>query len=357
MVKGVNLAGRHSRDRPLSERNIQQKLLDAVDRLAAVRVGVLGDLVADLYVSGRTDRVSREAPVLIIQYENEWVRPGGAANVAANLAALGARVGVVGWVGDDDAGKALLHLLESSQPAGSLTCTKVLSRGDRQTITKTRFLAGARLTSRQQVLRLDREPADRPSRELLDALRERVNGVDADVDAWAVSDYGYGAFDDAMLDALRAIAARKPVVVDSRYELHRFKGMTLLKPNEEEAQKAAFELKLHTRDDVDLASSLADRLEAKSVVITLGNKGMIASDGRRARHVAAVGADQIVDLTGAGDTVAATLAASIAAGVELEAACRLANHAASIVVMKEGAATCSPDELRGSIRRTEGRAS
>lgn len=313
-------------------------------------VGVVGDLVADRYISGQSDRVSREAPVLILQYEREWLRPGGAANVAANIAALGARACLVGLVGEDEDGRRLTAHLAGGE-SGGVDCTRIVRAPGRETITKTRFLAGARLTSRQQVLRLDRQPTAPPDAALIRRLRDAVADLDARVDAWVASDYGYGSFDEPLRRLLRDIAARKPVVADSRYQIHAFQGVTVIKPNEEEAEAAARALGLGVQDPPSLASALAERLGARASLITLGNKGMVLCDGRRTVEIAAVGTEEIVDLTGAGDSVAATLATALAAGADIESACRLANHAGAVVVMKEGAATASPDELRTSIER------
>ncbi len=330
------------------------KLHEAVDRLAGARVGVVGDLVADLYVSGLSDRVSREAPVLIVRYEREWLRPGGAANVAANLAALDARVHVVGLVGEDPAGRGLIDNLRGMRPDGTMNCEQIVLTPGRETITKTRFLVGARLTSRQQVLRLDRQPSSPPGPRLQADLCERIRRVDGQVDAWIASDYGYGLFDDSIRHLLREIAGRKCVMADSRWELHRFTGMTVVKPNEEEAEELGRRFAISEPDVGKLAEGLARKLQARSVLITLGNEGMVlATDGIVAR-IEASGGDEIVDLTGAGDSVAATLVAAVASGSDIETAARLANHAGGIVVMKEGAATVSPAELHEAIDRAEG---
>ena len=329
------------------------KLHEAIDRLAGARIGVVGDLVADLYVSGLSDRVSREAPVLIVRYEQQWLRPGGAANVAANLAALGATARVVGLVGDDVPGKSLIEVLTGVRAPGRVSCDGIVVTPGRETISKTRYLAGAKLTSRQQVLRLDRQPPAPPGDTLLAALADRIRLTDPHVDAWIASDYGYGAFDDAMRNLLRQIAAAKCVVADSRWELERFTGMTVVKPNEEEAEILGRRLGLAAADTGDLAQRLADRLDARSVLVTLGNQGMVlAADGRVVR-IPACGADEIVDLTGAGDSVAAALAAALAGGADVETAARLANCAGVVVVMKEGAATASPAELHDAVDRAE----
>ncbi len=332
----------------------RENLLAAIDRLGTARVGVVGDLLVDLYISGLSDRVSREAPVLVLQYEQEWLRPGGAANVAANVAALGAAACVVGLVGDDEPGRRLLDDLARRCGAGSVGGGEVIVAPGRTTISKTRFLAGARLTHRQQVLRLDRQPAEPPSRELVTALSRHVAEHDSKVDAWIASDYGYGSFDEQLCGQLREIARHKPVVADSRWNLAQFAGLTLLKPNEEEASATAAALNLPaTGHPLELARSLAQRLDAKSVLVTLGNKGMALGDASGGLHIPAVGTEEIVDLTGAGDSVAAALATALAAGCDVQTAARLANHAGGIVVMKEGAATASIDELRASVIRSE----
>ncbi len=326
-------------------------LLEAINRLEGVRVGVVGDLVADLYVSGLTERVSREAPVLIVRYECDWLRPGGAANVAANLSALGSSVRLVGMVGDDEPGRRLLDSLRRNGSRGVVRCDQVIQTPGRSTISKTRFIAGAKLTMRQQVLRLDRQPPEPPDDALLARLAEGVDRADRDVDAWVVSDYGYGAFNEPLRDLMRAVAGRKPVVADSRWDLVCFGGLTVLKPNEEEARSAAARLGFCPIDEGALAAELAARLGVQALVLTLGNKGMIVSRAGAVTHIPAVGSDQIVDLTGAGDSVAAALAAGLAAGCDVLTAARLANHAGAVVVMKEGAATASPEELRASIAR------
>lgn len=365
-------------------------MLTTIDALAGAKVGVIGDLLADVYVSGESERVSREAPVLIVRYEREWLRPGGAANVAANIAALGATARLVGIVGEDEIGRRLLEVLECGgadpsvhpPPAhdrreagaaersgaggdsgqstgrgasgfGSVRCDGVLTVPERATITKTRFLAGAKFTSRQQVLRLDREPAQPPVGRLLETIARRVADVDPEVDAWVISDYGYGGFDDALRGLLRDIAGGKPVVADSRWDLHRFSGMTVIKPNEQEAWAAARALAMTT--DVDaLAGALAAKLHARAALITLGNKGMVLASDGEVTAIPAVGTEEIVDLTGAGDAVAATLTTAMAAGADVLTAARLANHAGGIVVMKEGAATASPEDLRASVGRGGG---
>jgi len=334
----------------------ETRMLEVIDRLPGARVGVVGDLVADVYVSGLSERVSREAPVLIVRYEKQWLRPGGAANVAANVAALGATAHVVGLVGDDASGRDLIKTLTGSAGDGRVDCDHVVVAPGRPTITKTRFLAGAKLTSRQQVFRLDRDPTASPGSEVLAELSARITAIDARVDAWVVSDYGYGVFDDSLCEQFRAIADRKCVLADSRWALERFMGVTAVKPNEQEAVDLARRLGFSWKDESQLAQTLADRLQVRAVVMTLGREGMVLAENGRTLRIPAWGTEEIVDLTGAGDTVAATLAAALSSGADVESASRLANVAGGVVVMKEGAATVPPHELRAAVQRQAGNA-
>jgi len=332
---------------------LKHHIQETIGRLAKARVGIVGDLVADIYISGLSERVSREAPVLIVRYEKEWLRPGGAANVAANVAALGASACVIGFIGDDDAGRRLSNCLIRGGDRGRVNFDYACVTANRETITKTRLLAGAKLTSRQQVLRLDRQPIQAPDDRLIDQLIEQVRKADRHVDAWVASDYGYGSFNEPLRVLLREIARHKPVVADSRWDLTRFTGMTIIKPNEEEAEAAARELGCMANDPNALALALAERLQAQSSLITLGNEGMVLADKGKVMRISASGSDEIVDLTGAGDSVAATLTTAIACGATIEIAARLANHAGGIVVMKEGAATASTEELTAALDHSQ----
>jgi len=327
----------------------RQELDDSIASLSGAKVGVVGDVMADIYVSGLTQRVSREAPVVVVKHERQWLLPGGAANVAANVASLGATVEMVGMAGDDEPGRAVRQELTERR----VGTEGLLLSNQHQTISKTRFLAGALHTSRQQVLRLDRAGDGVPLDSLRALLRERVERIDERVDAWVVSDYGYGVFDPQFKDMLRQFACVKTVVVDSRYDARSFGGVTVLKPNEEEAIDATSAIDGSTEQMRIAARELVDRLELQAVLITLGNQGMLLHQREGSCFlIPAVGTDQIVDLTGAGDTVAAVFTAAMAAGRSALEAAHLANAAASVVVMCEGVATVSPAELSRAIRES-----
>ena len=317
-----------------------------LDALATVRIGVVGDLAADVYVAGLTERISREAPVPILLYESQWTHLGCAANTAANAQALGASVHLVGLLGEDEAGRDLWNQLTAS----GIDLGGVVRSSQVHTITKTRFLAGARSTSRQQVLRLDREPSVAPPEPLRIVLRSRMQELDDRVDAWIVSDYGCQVIDEDMKRLLRTIAQRKPVLVDSRYAMLSFAGVTVVKPNEEEAIAATSAQDGSVEQMTLAARELTERLAVKTVLITLGNQGMLLAEaGRDPVHLPASGSDEIVDLTGAGDTVAATFTLALAAGADGRTAAELANRAAGLAVMKEGPATVTRDELRAAL--------
>lgn len=328
---------------------VRAELLDLIGQLPKARVGVIGDVAADLYVSGETDRVSREAPVIIVKYEKQWLRPGCAANVACNVAALGAKVCMLSLVGQDEAGCGLLEWLGQSK----VDAAGMLVMPDYQTATKTRFMAGAKSTTRQQVLRLDRMTKGYPSKGAQSLLLERLDRLSDQVDVWIASDYGAGLIDEAVREKLREISRHKIVLADSRYNLPQYGGMTLVKPNQEEALAAVGVQRNGNGLDAmaDVAQRLREMLQAKAALVTLGNQGMILADGAaEAWHVPAAGGDEIVDLTGAGDTAVAVLAAGLSAGGSfLQSAC-LANAAGGVVVMRHGVATASLEDISKAVR-------
>ncbi len=315
---------------------------------AGRKVVVIGDLVADHYIYGETDRVSREAPVLIVRYESSEVKLGGAGNAAANLRSLGAKVTAVGLVGRDEMGAGLRELCRRS----GIKLVSPKARGI-ATETKTRILAGGVNTRRQQMLRLDRGqrgalPAE-VQWELANLLREAAKGADAVL----VSDYGAGVMGESAIAAAQQLARDGlPVCVDSRYDLARMTGLTLAKPNEPELEALT-----GMRTDTDAALLKAvraaqKRVSSKALVMTRGRNGMVVAEGGRMELIPAHGNKEAVDVTGAGDTVAATLTAALAAGGSFLDAARLANVAGSLVVQKPGTATISAAELGSELHAT-----
>jgi D-glycero-beta-D-manno-heptose-7-phosphate kinase len=321
-------------------------LLPAFPRAEVV---VVGDYVADEYVYGETDRVSREAPVLIVRYESSELKAGGAGNAAQNLAALGVKVRAVGVVGDDALGTALLDELE----AGGVDVSGLLRVRGRPTEAKTRILAGGRSTRRQQMLRLDRAaPAALPPAVEKKLLKE-LERAGRRADAVLASDYGSGTVGDAGIEVLRRVKrAGTPVCVDSRYNLRAYTGLTMVKPNEVELETASGVSLAQPGGVEKAARALLRRVSCDVLLVTRGRNGMsVFRPGVAPVHLAAHGSRDAVDVTGAGDTVAATFSAGLAAGGDAVAAARLANVAGALVVQKPGTATISREELGAELLR------
>jgi rfaE bifunctional protein kinase chain/domain len=311
---------------------------------------VAGDLIADEFIYGQIQRVSREAPVLILGYDSTEVRPGGAGNAACNAAALGARVEVVGLVGRDTAGARLIDALGPRvRVSGAIRASGYV------TPVKTRILAGGVHSAKQQVVRIDR--AGSPvTRGLVRRVEAALAAAIRRADVVIISDYGQGLVTpDLWRRALTAARVRRPplVVVDSRYALDGFVGMTACTPNEPEVEAL-----LGVRIDDDRAvleragRTLLDRLQCRAVLVTRGSRGMaLFEPGRATDHIPIVGSDQVADVTGAGDTVIAVFAVALAAGAPFAEAARLANIAGGLVVMKRGTAAVTLDELRHAAPR------
>jgi rfaE bifunctional protein kinase chain/domain len=328
------------------------RLKKIVDAFPKVTVTVLGDLVADEFVFGEISRVSREAPVLILKHRERTVLPGGGANAANNLADLGVNVLPVGLVGDDEPGRLLLKYFRHKRIAVS----GVLKDKSYTTVTKTRILAGMAHTSRQQVVRVDREPDAGPNPHLTRELYLSARNFARVSDALLISDYGYGAATPAIVEALREKGklSALPIILDSRHRLLQYSGITAATPNEAEVEA---ELGLHVGHDWNqlLASGeqVMAQMKLQSLLITRGGDGMVAFDHRhKPVDIPIVGSDQVVDVTGAGDTVIAAFTAALAAGATTEEAAQLANYAGGIVVMKRGTATVSRDELLHALDHT-----
>ncbi len=319
------------------------RLGERVKAMAGRRVAVAGDPVLDVYLYGSSDRISREAPVLIVKEESREGRLGGAANTAANLAALGARASLIGLIGDDEDGRTLRGLAT----ARGIDAAELLPRRHGWTVTKTRVLAGGLHTRKQQMLRIDREPYASLDPEDAERVRAAALAAFDGIDALIVSDYGDGSLTPIWIEVAQAAAAAgKIVIVDSRYALRSYSGVTAVVPNEPEAE-AALNTRLSSAERAAAAAvQLCEELQLSATLLTRGREGMaIAERGKVPVLLPAFGGHEAVDVTGAGDTVAAVFALALAAGAEVLDAAALANCAASIVVRQIGAATCAPDEL------------
>jgi rfaE bifunctional protein kinase chain/domain len=323
------------------------RLIDLVEAFAEQPVLLLVDLVADRFLHGTPKRISREAPVLILRWAGEEVAPGGGANAAANIRALGGRPLPVGCVGDDAAGEALRREFERRE----IPSDGIVVRRDWPTPTKTRILAGFPHGIKQQVVRFDREEVRALADHELDAVRAHLARLAGRARVAVLSDYGYGAVTPGILPEVReALIGHGHVLVDSRFRLHEFRGVDGATPNEEEAE-AFWGGALEDGAGVDAAGAeLRRRLEAAFLLVTRGSRGLVLFDEEGATHVPVHGSDQVADVTGAGDTVIGTFALALAAGASPLEAALLANYAGGVVVMKSGTATLSPDELRDAIR-------
>jgi rfaE bifunctional protein kinase chain/domain len=330
------------------------QLLALIGAFPRGTVAVVGDVVADEFVYGRVARVSREAPVLILEYDTTEVVAGAAGNAANNVAALGGRARLAAVAGRDAAGRRLLAGLRRGvdrrhvvQPAGAATAVK------------TRILAGGVHSAKQQVVRMDRT-ADPPDTRAHAAFARAALAAVRGADAVLLSDYGSGLVTPALATRVRVEARRVsrhvPVLVDSRYGVLRYRGLTASTPNESEVEQA---LGVRINDDVRVLERAGRRIlktsRMRAVLITRGSRGMaLFEPGRSTIHIPIFGSDEIADVTGAGDTVMAALTLALAAGATFEQGARLANYAGGLVVMKRGTATVSAGELRRAVRRDAG---
>jgi rfaE bifunctional protein kinase chain/domain len=339
---------------PMSQRQDGAHLLRLVDACQGKRVVVLGDLVADEYVHGKPERISREAPVLILRYLARAVRLGGAANACHNLHMLGARVLPIGVVGGDWAGTALRDLFAER----GILADGIVTVSDRVTPVKTRIMAGGYgdVAARQQLVRVDREPEGPLPAGVEATLHERLTRWGGEADAVVLSDYGYGTITDRLLEYARGLSAGGTVVAaDSRYDLLRFEHVTAATPSEPEVEHL-LQLSLDGDKTVEQVGwRLLERLGSRLLLVTRGSKGLALFErGGEAVFLPVYGNDEIADVTGAGDTVISTFTLALAGGAGSRDAARLANYAGGIVVMKRGTAAVTRAELCQAIARDGG---
>ena len=314
-----------------------------LDLLPAVRVAVIGDVMLDSYLHGDVSRISPEAPVPVMRAVTEKVVPGGAANVAANLATLGTQVNLVGLCGRDEARNQLIACLAE---IGRIDCTRIVAAPDRCTTKKLRIIG-----ARQQIVRIDHEDLQPCDASVEDAcIDAAISAIDA-ADVVVLSDYGKGVCSDRVIRAVIDHAARsgKKVLVDpKRRDLAAYRGASILTPNRKELTDAT-QMPCETDEEAAAAAAKAQRESDADILLTRSEKGMsfFPKDGAPI-HLPTVAQD-VFDVSGAGDTVIAVLSAAVGAQIPLIEAMRLANHAAGIVVSKMGTATVTRDELAGAL--------
>lgn len=325
----------------------QQRLLQIIDRFPTTSVALIGDLVLDRFILGTPKRISREAPVIILRYEGQRDIPGGAANALANMAALGLQVTAFGAVGDDEPGGALRAALDAR---GVDTSSLSIISGYR-TPTKIRILGGGAGSLKHQVARYDIEDSVPDDDAWRRDLAARISTAAQKCTAVAISDYGYGLVRPDLVATVRdAIGADAWITLDSRYRIAEFPGVDGATPNLEELATAVGRTLVGDDDVAAAAAELRDTLGARFLLATRGNLGMtLAAEDGTTSHIPVFGADEVADVTGAGDTVLAVLTAALAAGATPLEGARLADIAAGLVVMKLGTATVAADELRAAV--------
>lgn len=306
------------------------------------RILIVGDIIVDRYQYGSTSRISPEAPIVVMAAERDEQKLGGCGNVAANLGALGAETRVVSVIGDDYGGGVIRQLLAE---AGCSDSGLVVDES-RPTTRKTRIVS-----QNQQLLRIDEEVTGAPSAEVEAKLLERIEAESADVDIIVVSDYGKGVLTERVLDRLCRSQGGPRVLVDPKgHDYARYRGANLITPNRVEAE-AATGIKLNTVDDVrEAAKQLSLQTDLDSVIITLGSQGMYCrvKDGSREWSIPAR-AHAVYDVTGAGDTVIAVIAFSLAVGADLEQAMRLATVGAGLTVQRFGVAAITREDMENAL--------
>ena len=323
-------------------------MVNALKRLKNAPVLIIGDMVADVYLDGTISRISREAPVLVLEQQEERVVAGGAANVANNAATLGGRSYAVGVCGTDAGGDALCAVLGEN----AVDTAGFVRDAARPTITKTRIIAGGRATVSQQIVRVDREWHTPLAATVEECLLTEITRLLPQVRAVVLSDYGSGTVTArvrrTVIDAARA--AGIPSIVDARYDILSYAGIGYVKQNDAELA-AALGRELRSAADIHAAGrELLTRLSADGVLITRGADGMtlFLADGS-ATDIPVSDHSEIFDVSGAGDTCVAVMALALAAGVDPVTAARLSNTASGIAVRKRGTATVAWAELHAAL--------
>lgn len=315
------------------------RLEEIVSNFSKAKVLVVGDLILDEFIWGKVSRISPEAPVPVVWVNSESFMPGGAANVANNIQGLGGKVNIVGVVGVDNNGAILREELAKR----GIIVDGVISDKTRPTTVKTRVIA-----HHQQVVRIDREKTDGLGDLAVDNMLNYVRKKIDSVDAVIIEDYGKGVISGRLLQEIVPLAKKysKTVVVDPKEEhFSYYQGVTLITPNHQEAQQAAG-IKITDKENLKRAGEeLRERLGCEAVLITRGEDGMSLFEGNgRVTHISTVAQD-VFDVSGAGDTVAGVVTLALASGANMVEAAHISNYAAGIVVGKLGIAIVTPEEI------------
>ncbi len=343
---------------------MENRFSDILNAMRGKRILILGDMIADVYLTGKISRISREAPVLVLEHQDERVVPGGASNVVHNVATLGGVAVAVGVVGEDKAANGLREMLSGK----GVEVSGLVADVSRPTTAKTRVIAGGRATVSQQIVRIDKE--DRSplsekiftrlrdcsplSEKIFTRLRDFALAAVSRADGAVLSDYGGSVLSGALAAEVVSMCRKRgvPTIVDSRYSIRRFVGVDYVKQNDAELEGAMGE---ELADEASLRAAgerLRKELSAKGVLVTRGEKGMtLCMENGCAVDVPVVDKSEVFDVSGAGDTCVAAFILAIAAGSSPEDAARLANVASGIAVRKMGTATVSMEELRAAAEK------
>jgi len=324
-------------------------LEERIKQFSRCKIAVIGDLVADEYIFGKSHRISREAPVIILKHSHDSILLGGAANAAHNVAALGGTVFPIGIVGNDSQGDSILEMLKKI----GIDTGFIVTENGRKTVSKTRVLGCGHHTTYQQLVRIDRDNPSAISNETENSLIVNLSTVLSEVDAVIVSDYHHGVFSDRVIAFVNKLSESNnvPIFVDSRFNLLKFHSFFTATPNETEVE----DLVSTSLDDDEAVEKAAFKLLettcGQSILITRGNKGMcLLEKGGTVKFIPIHGTDEVADVTGAGDTVMGVLAMAVASGASMLEGAYIANVAGGMVVMKNGTATLNIEELTSALK-------
>lgn len=321
-----------------------ERLFQLLECFSQARVLVIGDLNLDEFITGQVERLSREAPVLILRHETTKRVPGGGANAAYNLAKLGAQVKAVGLFGEDEQGRSLRHIFDSA----GIDTQGVLLAPDRPTVTKTRISGHAPQSVTQQIVRLDRKSDKLPDLALQLQLAKYIRSQVSMVDAVVCSDYGDGVLTPPVI---AAALSHSRTIVDAQKQLQRYQGAMLFTPNLPEAEQAVGYPITSPQTLTQAGQDLLTLTQAQQILITRGEQGMSLFDRTDTeQHIPAFNRTGVFDVTGAGDTVVAALTLSLTAGASFWEAAVLGNLAASIVVRQFGTTTTTPSQMKAALQ-------
>lgn len=329
---------------------MKEELIPIVSQLQGKKILVIGDMVADIYLEGRISRISREAPVLVLEQAGEKIVAGGAANVVNNVATLGGEVYAVGLLGDDHAAAGIKKALQEN---GANT-EGLLLDASRPTIAKTRIIAGGRATVSQQIVRIDKESHQPMNKDFEQKILKYIEKLLPKIEGVVISDYGSGTVTPAIQKQLIKCCRKRniPSIVDSRYGIHEFKNIGYIKQNDAELAAAVGRELSDEESLYDAGQELLNELSADGVLVTRGEKGMVLLEKDGAIHDIPVSdKSEVFDVSGAGDTCVATVILALAAGSEPAKAAEISNFASGIAVRKLGTSTVSATELRQVLKK------